>query len=193
MLNSLAMALRNPSRLRLTKTSADAAGQAIDSPTQAKYSELFTKFIQPLLDLMMADNTVELDETALQFCVMMGSLAWNYDELLQTSARGRQLLQELENDEDPSVRDIFKALVARRRTDFAHLTFYLTAERSVSEQGEMVIRAYAGGSHRDFENTSFRPREEPARATKNNANQTCPCGSGKKYKKCCSHADRPSQ
>ena len=187
------MALRNPNKIRLLKMPTDENGHVIGLPTQGKCSELFIEFIQPLLDWAMADNTMEFNQTVAESCVTIGSVAWNYDELLRTSARGRQMLEELENDEDPNLRALFKALVTRRRTDFAHLDFNLTAEVVVGEQGQLVVRAYVRGSASDLEPTLSRPSEKTARATKINANQTCPCGSGKKYKKCCSHADRPSQ
>lgn len=37
-----------------------------------------------------------------------------------------------------------------------------------------------------FENSKINPKSDPVRVTKISRNDPCPCGSGKKYKKCCS-------
>ncbi len=146
---------------------ADCCGPIIaggPAPTaEALMRSRYTAFTMGQLDHLDRTNAsdVEDDGDRAESEAMAKEVTWQRLEIVSTAGGG---------EADESGRVEFRAYFSRQGKDLIHHE----AATFTREDGRWV---YADGE--------INPKQAPVRVVKIERNAPCPCGSGKKYKKCC--------
>jgi preprotein translocase subunit SecA len=72
--------------------------------------------------------------------------------------------------------DMFNQMIEEIQDEIVHLVYHVTIVERPEEREDVVENRYDDEEEK---------KKEPKHVTKIGRNDPCPCGSGKKYKKCC--------
>lgn len=133
---------------------------------------------------------VQLHVLALDDRRVLATIGYAFDPPpAKHAALERQIELEMFNPQSELSDAVLARFEAEIATDAAYrprLIAHYEAWKSVVDDPAHPAHATLGVRHREpLERVVYPRRREPVRSTKVGANQLCPCGSGRKYKRCC--------